>query len=300
MTRHRTTARGIAFLLALLGVTAGSAGAHPPGKKPSKVPALIFPVVGSATFTDDYGDPRGQGRHDGVDIMAPKRSVAVAVEPGRVKFWTTSSRAGCMLYLEGASGTTYLYVHLNNDLTKANDNRGRCVPGVAYARGLVSGAQVAAGQPIAYVGDSGDADGIASHLHFEVHPGGGASVNPYAHLRRAKKLLFAVPVGKPFTAALRGSVVDAYDGILTLDVRQVQSWPGGVRVAKVDRKVELMVPPTTVVLDPVGALIAGAKLAALKPGQNAVAWTQKATATLEAQLGEPLTLATEKVVLTAS
>src|SRR3712207_422742 len=146
-----------------------------------------------------------------------------------------------MLYLEGASGTTYLYIHLNNDLTKANDNRGKCVPGVAYASGLVSGAQVAAGQPIAYVGDSGDANGITAHLHFEVRPGG-AATNPYPHLRRAKKLLFAVAAGKPFTAALRGTVVDAYDGILTLDVRQVQSWPGGVRVPNVDREVELMVP----------------------------------------------------------
>ena len=32
-----------------------------------------------------------------------------------------------MLYLYGASGTTYLYIHLNNDVTMANDNRGKCV-----------------------------------------------------------------------------------------------------------------------------------------------------------------------------
>ena len=34
-----------------------------------------------------------------------------------------------MLYLYGASGTTYMYIHLNNDLTMKNDNRGKCVPG---------------------------------------------------------------------------------------------------------------------------------------------------------------------------
>ena len=51
----------------------------------------------------------------------------VATEAGRIKFRTTSSRAGCMLYLYGASGTTYLYIHLNNDVTMANDNRGKCV-----------------------------------------------------------------------------------------------------------------------------------------------------------------------------
>ena len=34
-----------------------------------------------------------------------------------------------MLYLYGDSGTTYLYIHLNNDLTMKNDNRGSCVAG---------------------------------------------------------------------------------------------------------------------------------------------------------------------------
>ena len=60
-----------------------------------------------------------------------------------------------MLYLDGRSGTTYLYIHLNNDLTDGNDNRGRCVNGVAFPRGLHSGDRVAAGQLVGYVGDSG-------------------------------------------------------------------------------------------------------------------------------------------------
>jgi Peptidase family M23 len=303
MSRHRTTPRALLGLLAvsLLGLSAGTAGAQPPARAPSAagVPQLIFPVVGQATLTDDYGDPRGQGRHEGNDIMSVWRAPAVAVEDGTVKFHTTSWRAGCMLYLEGDSGTEYLYVHLNNDLTARNDNRGKCAPGVAYARGLKSGARVAAGEQVGYVGDSGDANGIQPHLHFEVHPNGGRSVNPLPHLKRAKKLLFAAKPGTAFTAALRGKVVDAFEDTLTLNVTQVSSWPGGVRAARVQKRVELMVPPETAVFNPVGALIAGAKIAALKPGQPAVAWTQKAIATLEAQLGEPMTLATEKIVLSS-
>jgi murein DD-endopeptidase MepM/ murein hydrolase activator NlpD len=298
MRRHRTTA--VALLAAVLfGLAAGSSSAQPhaAGASAAPVPQLIFPVVGQATYIDDYGDPRGQGRHAGNDIMAARRAPVVAVEAGTVKFHTTSWRAGCMLYLTGDSGTEYLYIHLNNDLGSGNDNRGKCVPGVAYARGLKSGMRVAAGEQIAYNGDSGDANGISPHLHFEIHPNGGGDVNPYKHLQRAKRLLFSAKPGKPFTAALRGRVVESFEGILTLHVTQASSWPGGLRVPKVNRDVELMVPPTTAVFNPVGALIQAAKLSALKPGQPAVAWTQKALATLEAQLGEPMTLATEKIVL---
>jgi hypothetical protein len=50
--------------------------------------------------------------------------------------------------------------------------------------------------------------------------------------------------------------------------------------------------------NPLGALIASAQLTALKAGQGAVAWTAKAPATLEAALGKPLALTTERVVLT--
>ncbi len=70
-----------------------------------------------------------QGSHEANDLVAPKRSLALAVEAGRVEYHTTSSRAGCMLYLNGESGTQYLYIHLNNDLTLENDNRGTLRPG---------------------------------------------------------------------------------------------------------------------------------------------------------------------------
>src|SRR4051794_30199959 len=140
-------------------------------------------------------------------MLAAKRSLALAVEAGKIELWTTSANAGCMLYLYGESGTTYWYIHLNNDLTMKNDNRGRCVPGVSYASGLKDGAKVQAGQVIAYVGDSGDANGLHAHLHFEVHPNDGPAVSPYAYLQAAQHLLFFAKLGTPFTLALTGTVV---------------------------------------------------------------------------------------------
>ena len=269
-----------------------------PAAAQAKVPLLIFPVVGPSTYIDDFGAPRGSGRHGGVDIMAPKRSLAVAVEAGTVRFWTTSARAGCMLYLHGASGTSYLYIHLNNDRTLKNDNTGACVQGIAYARGLKNGARVEAGQMIAYVGDSGDANGGASHLHFEVHPNGGAAVNPHRHLQRARELLFApAPGSDVFRLAMRGTVVSAAATSATLAVDRLVRYPGGLQVTKVERKVELAVSPETVVFNPLGALIAGARLAALAAGKPAVVWTETQPTTLKAQLGAPLSLAAEKILL---
>ena len=152
------------------------------------MPALIFPVAGPTTYIDDFGQPRAGGVHQGNDLMAKKKTPVVAVEAGKVTFWTTSASAGCMLYLYGKSGTTYLYIHLNNDLTMRNDNRGKCVAGVSYAPGLTDGQEVKAGELIGFVGDSGDANGIHPHLHFEVHPGGGAAVSPYRYLKSATPL----------------------------------------------------------------------------------------------------------------
>ena len=283
----------------VLVLTAGLATASASGAPTAKVPQLIFPVVGKAVYFDDFGAARGQGGHQGNDLMTTWRSPAVAAEGGKIKFHTTSARAGCMLYLYGASGTTYIYIHLNNDLTAKNDNKGKCVAGGSYWKGLKDGARVVAGQPIGYNGNSGDADQAGYHLHFEVHPNDGAAVSPFRYLNRAKKLLVPVQPEANFTAALRGKVVAA-DGVarsLTLMVDSLQSWPGGMRVPDVKRSVQLSVPPSVVISNPLGALIASAKLAALKKGQPAVAWTAIAPATMEAALGTPLILTTERLVV---
>jgi len=168
------------------------------------VPAkILFPVVGPTHYQDDFGDPRYQGRHEGNDMMAPWKTPVVAVEGGKVRIYTGSSSAGCMLYLYGASGTTYLYIHLNNDLTPKNDNRGSCKPGIAYAEGLRSGQRVRAGQLVGYVGDSGDANGVGTHLHFELHPNDGGAISPYKWLRRANHVLF------PYSPALKREAASA-------------------------------------------------------------------------------------------
>jgi len=280
MRRHRTTARGGLLLLFLLGAAGSAFAANPKGS----VPTLIFPVAGAVSYIDDFGQERPGGAHQGNDLMAVKKTPVVAVEPGKVKFWTTSAAAGCMLYLYGDSGTTYMYIHLNNDLTMRNDNRGKCVPGVSYARGLKDGAKVQAGQMIGYVGDSGDANGIASHLHFEVHPNNGAAVSPYPYLQSAQRLLFFAKLGTPFTLALTGTVVTTTDTTLTLTVSLLQSFPMNVMLKGLTQQLTLTVPVTAVVLQKPPAA-PGARLLSAYEGEPVVVWTQPAPATLKAMLG---------------
>jgi hypothetical protein len=265
------------LLAATLGLAAGTAGAAPP-----KVPDhIIFPVVGQVSYTDDFGTPRPGGVHQGNDLIAAKKSPAVAAESGTVKYWTTSRSAGCMLYLYGESGTIYYYIHLNNDLTMRNDNRGKCVNGVAYA--VRSGARVAPGQQIGYVGDSGDADGLHAHLHFEVHPGGGKAVSPYPYLQKAYRLLFAAKPGTPFALTLTGTVVSTTLNRLVVNVSTSQAWPSGLTLTKLNRAIALTVPDTALVqtITPSVRTIENVSLATR--GQKVVVWTQPAPASLKAE-----------------
>jgi hypothetical protein len=279
------------LLLLAVGLLAGTAAARSRASKP-----IVFPVYGAAHFTDDFGDPRAGGSHQGIDIMAAKRSLAVAAEAGRVKFWTTSATAGCMLYLYGASGTTYYYIHLNNDLTRANDNRGKCVPGTAYAPGLKDGGKVAAGQPVGFVGDSGDANGIHAHLHFEVHPRGKGATDPFPYLKAAQHLLFAAPTGSPFTLELDGTVLKPASTTLQIKVSTVHAWPMGQRQTKLNRPVLLNVPATTVVQS-MGARRTPTTLLSARKGQTVKVWTMPSTASLKTERGDDLALDAALVLL---
>ncbi len=236
---------------------------------------FLFPVAGPTTYQDDFGQARPGGPHQGNDLMAAKKTPVVAVEGGRVEFWTTSASAGCMLYLYGDSGTMYEYIHLNNDVTMQNDNRGKCVAGMSYAKGLKNGQHVTAGQQIGYVGDSGDANGGASHLHFEVHPKGGAAVDPYPYLQSAQHLLFFAKLGSPFALALTGTVVATTPTSLTLQLTTLRAFPSSKTLKGLTQQVTLATPTPL----------------ELATGDPLTVWTQPALTTLKTMLGQTLSVA---------
>jgi hypothetical protein len=157
------------LLIALLAVLAAAPAA---GAAPKSPPFTLFPVVGGATYTDDYGDPRGSGVHEGNDLLAPCGTPVIAVVPGTIRLdW--GSRSGWMVTLVGR-GSWYRYIHMG----VAGDQSS------ALAKGLRNGSRVKEGQVISYVGRTGDAEGAPCHLHFELHYDRPA-VSPYQWLRQA-------------------------------------------------------------------------------------------------------------------
>jgi murein DD-endopeptidase MepM/ murein hydrolase activator NlpD len=92
-------------------------------------------------------------------MMGSLNEEEVAVVSGTTRH-TQSSFGGNQLWLYGDDGNKYFYAHLNRYAPEG---------------------RVAARQVIGYMGSTGDT--AAVHLHFEIHPGGGAAVNPYATVR---------------------------------------------------------------------------------------------------------------------
>jgi murein DD-endopeptidase MepM/ murein hydrolase activator NlpD len=310
MVSLRTTARAL-LVAALFGLAAGSAAAFPvdPGPPPPPPPSppapphpkpkktIVFPVLGEAEFSNDYGAPRPQGAHEGIDILAPRHAYALAAEAGRVRFYTGSSRAGCMLYLDGRSGTTYYYIHLNNDLGAGNDNRGGCKSGVTFPKGLKTGQRVKAGQLVGYVGDSGDANGIHPHLHFEVHPHGGRSTNPYKRLLNARRTLFYATPGSEFSLSMVATVVSTGPESLRIRVNSLRSYPNNLLLRRLNRPLVLTVPDYADIER--GAAGNVAELASAKRGERVSIWTEAATATAAAMMGKANVISAERILLPA-
>jgi murein DD-endopeptidase MepM/ murein hydrolase activator NlpD len=117
--------------------------------------------VPAATFVNDYGYVRPDGFvHAGVDLFAPRGTPIYAPVGGTAERYPNPS-GGNAVELYGNDGNRYYLAHL--------DQYGEM-------------GSVTAGSVIGYVGNTGDAATTSSHLHFEIHPGGGGTVNPFPTL----------------------------------------------------------------------------------------------------------------------
>jgi murein DD-endopeptidase MepM/ murein hydrolase activator NlpD len=123
--------------------------------------SFMCPVFG-ASYTDDYGGPRG---HPGIDMMVPTGTQALAVKAGTVRYVPNEGAGGNTAYLNATDGNSYFYAHFS-----------------AFVGGPRT---VAQGEVIGLTGMTGNA--TAPHLHFEIRIGGdnGSRIDPYPTLKAA-------------------------------------------------------------------------------------------------------------------
>jgi hypothetical protein len=153
---------------------------------------LTFPVdPAKVHFTDTYDAARTGHVHQATDIMGTKLLPIYAAVGGVVsKLQATDDAYGYRLTIAGDDGRSYSYIHLNNDNPGTDDGQGS--PAQAYAPGVTLGGRVERGQHIAFMGDSGNAEATAPHLHFSItdpaitDPYGTHIRNPYPSLVAAQ------------------------------------------------------------------------------------------------------------------
>ena len=147
---------------------------------------IVFPVGAKVSYTDTFGAPRSGGRHhEGQDLMGTKGMPLIAAVDGTVRYlkYSASGLSGNMLQITDADGWSYSYIHVNNDSPGTDDARN--VYEQAFVDGIRAGQKVKAGEPVAYLGDSGNAESTAPHLHFEIRDPNGVAVNAYSSLKAA-------------------------------------------------------------------------------------------------------------------
>jgi murein DD-endopeptidase MepM/ murein hydrolase activator NlpD len=130
--------------------------AHKPLKitPPLGLPRYVFPVAGTASFTDTYGADRSDvSWHHGDDIFAPLGTPVVAVADGTLNRVGWEKLGGWRLWVRDRLGNEFYYAHLSG-----------------YTRAALEKGGVKAGTVLGFVGDTGDAFGTPFHLHFEIHP----------------------------------------------------------------------------------------------------------------------------------
>jgi len=136
---------------------------------------LLVPVVGvgRASLRDSFADRRGIKAHEAIDIAAPRGTPVIAVDDGRVAKLYRSLAGGLTVYqFDVDASFAYYYAHLDG-----------------YVDGLREGTTLKRGDPIGYVGSTGNATADAPHLHFAIFRLApdrkwwrGAPINPYPFL----------------------------------------------------------------------------------------------------------------------
>ena len=168
--RYKMKATGVAnaAVLRKLGLKIRAVATGPAATPGTAQFLKVFPVVGSYSYENDFGDPRGQGPHQGNDIIGSMGLQLVSCVDGTILRLTRKETGlgGIWIWIVDGAGNEYYYAHM-----------------ASIAPDLQPGSKVTAGQFVGTMGMTGDARGTIPHLHFEIRPNGGGSIDPFTDLR---------------------------------------------------------------------------------------------------------------------
>ena len=129
---------------------------------------LTIPVllgVSQSNLTRNFGDPSDGGTrtHEGLDIIAMRDTPVVSPTDAVVIRTGSGSSEGNYVYTANPGGETFAYMHLSR-----------------IGEGVTEGAVLVRGDLIGYVGNTGNASGGGTHLHFEIRNNG--ATDPFPRL----------------------------------------------------------------------------------------------------------------------
>ena len=76
--------------------------------------AMTFPVIGKASFTNDFDSARGSEKHNAIDIIAGKHQKVVAAVSGTITYVAYPQPSwGYMVRIVAPGGYEFDYIHLH-------------------------------------------------------------------------------------------------------------------------------------------------------------------------------------------
>ena len=133
-----------------------------------EIPIPIMFGLSLPRIYSDFGDDRDGGArtHEGQDFIAPRGAPIASPTEAVVTRTGNGSSSGITVTTRNPGGESFIYMHLDE-----------------IAEGIKAGTVLEAGDIIGFVGDTGNAKGGVTHLHFEIRDGREA-IDPYPRLTR--------------------------------------------------------------------------------------------------------------------
>lgn len=187
------------------------------------VQLIPVPVAGISlsSISSNFGDPRDGGTrsHEGLDIMAPRGTAVISPTKAVVIRIGDGSSSGLTVATANPGDETFIYMHLDS-----------------IASGLAEGDVVEIGTILGYVGNTGNASGGATHLHFEIRGENRTAKDPYPRIGGtiAARVASVSTTQTPSSNSASNSIRDLELGMSGEDVRVLQKLLNtlGFRVAE--------------------------------------------------------------------